>query len=297
KKIIGNKHNLLKSYGSGHEFSRGQWQFISREMESLDLLTVEGARYPLLKLNQKSRGLLAGSETVRLTKPAGDVVCDVQITREQDTTATRYPDMLERLKKLRKTIAEKENIPPYIVFADTSLRQMAAKLPKTRDDLLQITGVGEHKSKKYGDIFLKEIAEHCEKHAVPPKSNNVAKTSSPVIPKITSSKVRTEITPEMSATLLKTLDLYQQDLMIGEIAEIRNMAISTIASHIEKLVMAGKIRSIDELVKPEKKQSIQNVITEVGDEFLSPIKEKLGEGYSYDEIRLVRAAMMVDVRT
>ena len=61
--------------------------------------------------------------------------------------------------------------------------------------------------------------------------------------------------------------------------------------------MAGKIRSIDELVKPEKKQSIQNVITEVGDEFLSPIKEKLGEGYSYDEIRLVRAAMMVDVRT
>ena len=58
----------------------------------------------------------------------------------------------------------------------------------------------------------------------------------------------------------------------------------------------GKIDSIDELVEPEKQRSIQNMIAEVGDEFLSPIKEKLGEGYLYDEIRLVRAEMMADVR-
>ena len=101
----------------------------------------------------------------------------------------------------------------------------------------------------------------------------------------------------MPATLLETLNLYQQNLRIGEIAEIRNMAISTIASHIERLVLTGKIDSIDELVKPEKKQSIQNAIAEIGGEFLSPIKEKLGEEYSYDEIRLVRAAMTVGVRT
>ncbi len=293
KKIIGNRHNLLNSHGSGHEFSKAHWKSIVGEMVSLDLLSIEGARYPLLKLNQKSRDLLAGSETVRLTKPADDV----QITCEQVTTATKYPDMLERLKKLRKTIAEKENIPPYIVFADTSLRQMAAKLPKNRDELLQITGVGEHKSEKYGDIFLKEIAGNCEKHVVPLKSNNAAQTSSHVVPKKTSSKIRTETTPGMPATLLETLNLYQQNLRIGEIAEIRNMAISTIASHIERLVLTGKIDSIDELVKPEKKQSIQNAIAEIGGEFLSPIKEKLGEEYSYDEIRLVRAAMTVGVKT
>jgi ATP-dependent DNA helicase RecQ len=160
KKIIGNHHNLLKNYGAGHEFSRTQWQSIAREMVSIDLLTVEGARYPLLKLNQMSRDVLEGSKTVRLTKPADDV----QITRKQATTSSTYPDLLERLKNLRKTIADRENVPPYIVFADTSLRQMAAKLPRTRDELLQITGVGEHKSKKYGDIFLKEIAGNWKKH-------------------------------------------------------------------------------------------------------------------------------------
>ncbi|MBN1134508.1 MAG: DNA helicase RecQ [Methanosarcinaceae archaeon] len=181
KKIIGNKHNLLKSYGSGHEFSKAHWQSIAREMISLDLLMVEGERYPLLKLNQKSRDLLTGSETVRLTKPA----VDVQIARKQATTPFTDHDMLERLKKLRKTIADKENVPPYIVFADTSLRQMATKLPKTRDDLLQITGVGEHKSNKYGDIFLKEIAGNSEKHddSSSPIFNNTTKISSPVIPK------------------------------------------------------------------------------------------------------------------
>jgi len=280
RKIIGNHHNLLKSHGSGREYSKSQWQDIAREMIQLEILRVEGARYPLLKLTGKSSDVMAGMEMVQLRKP--DV--DVQITPGQAAGAKSDPELFKRLKKLRKTLADKENIPPYAIFADTSLRQMAASRPRTHAELLNITGVGEYKLEQYGDIFLTGIAG---KDNVLRRPNGAGTT--PKSPPL----ARTAASDALSATLLETLDLYRQNLSIDEIAELRSLSVSTIASHFEKLVLTGEIDSIDEWVAPDKHQVIQKTINDVGSKYLSRIKAKLGEDYSYGEIKLVRAAMTV----
>ncbi|MGM0771756.1 MAG: RecQ family ATP-dependent DNA helicase, partial [Halobacteriota archaeon] len=215
KKIKGYKHDRLTSYGTGEGYTKSEWLDIAREMVRLGFLDVKGARYPLLSLNKKSRGVLAGDE-VLLTRPASGTVA-VKTGKPQNTTSRSAtskstssnnvrsstsvsktassrpstskktkskgtaskastaikkskrvptpisrPDkkLFDRLKKLRKSLAEEEDVPPYIIFADTSLRQMAVKYPIRNEEFLDITGVGEFKLKKYGPVFMEEITRY-----------------------------------------------------------------------------------------------------------------------------------------
>jgi ATP-dependent DNA helicase RecQ len=182
--------------------------------------------------------------------------------------------LFDRLKRLRKTLADKKNLPPYIIFSDTSLEQMASNLPGTHQEFLDITGVGENKLKKYGDAFLAEIAEHTAGKPL----------QSPELPRA--------VQGGLSATQQETLDLYRQGLTIQQIANTRNLSASTIITHIEKLILVGEINSIDEWVDTHKQQAIQKAISDVGADYLSPIKEKLGDDCMYNEIKLVRATVM-----
>ncbi len=342
KKIIGNRHTMLKSYSTGHEYSKSQWQSISREMVRLEVLGVEGARYPLLKLNPKGMAVLGDIESVQITKPAADVKVQVKESRvgtrsgyeskyksnSNSKSGSKYgskyksksmskskskympksqptpkstsgsttiktlnaldSDLFERLRVLRKTLANRANLPPYIIFADTSLRQMAVKRPKTTQEFLKITGVAEHKLEKYGGTFLAEIADFCENDgkSKEPRSKN----TTAIPPQV--SKNRNSTSDVLSPIVAETLKFYRQHMSIEEIARVRNLSQSTIAEHIENLILAGKIDSIDHMVDVEKQCLIKNAINEVGSKYLSRIKTKLGEDYSYGEIKLVRADMM-----
>ncbi len=165
---------------------------------------------------------------------------------------------------------------------------MAAKRPKTSQEFLKITGVAEHKLEKYGGTFLAEIADFCENDGKPKESRS--KTTTAKSPQIRKSRIATSDVP--SSTVAETLEFYRQHMSIEEIAQVRNLTQSTIAEHIETLILDGKIDSIDHMVDMEKQSLIKNAIDEVGSKFLSRIKAKLGDDYSYGEIKLVRADMM-----
>ncbi|HLG29838.1 MAG TPA: helix-turn-helix domain-containing protein, partial [Candidatus Brocadiales bacterium] len=141
------------------------------------------------------------------------------------------------------------------------------------------SGVGERKLEKYGGVFLKEIIDYCKQH------NIIAK-------QVTHKRQEVPIKQMKSSTVQMTLELHKQRLTINEIAQKRGLAFSTIVSHIEKLILDGEDISVDSIVDCEKQQRIRMALKELGTEFLSPAKEKLGNGYSYEEIRLVRAKMM-----
>jgi len=271
KKITAKRHQLLKSHGWGAEYSKPQWQAFAREMIQLGLLSVEGARYPVLTLNRDSREILDEHRAVTLVKPAEEVA----VIRPQENTSVETK-LFDRLRMLRKTLADRKNLPPYIIFSDSSLNEMASKLPGTHQEFLDITGVGENKMIKYGDAFLAEIASHIQVKPVQSKSSPKAGQGS------------------LSATQQETLGLYRQGQTIQQIANTRDLTASTIIAHIEKLVMAGEIDSIDEWVDTQKQQAIKNAISDVGPEYLSPIKEKLGDDCLYNEIKLVRAAVMAE---
>ena len=165
QRLLLNEHESLKSYGKGKDWSKRAWHMFVRELIQLGYLELEGESYPVLKSNQKSRTLLLDSFTGRkggqifLTKPEDH---KEPIKIEQDTGYDS--GLFEALRVLRKELADAENYPPYIIFTDASLKQMAALCPRSLYDFRKITGVGDKKLEKYGAAFVKEITDYCKKN-------------------------------------------------------------------------------------------------------------------------------------
>jgi ATP-dependent DNA helicase RecQ len=181
RKILQNGHDSLKAYGSGREYPADQWRSFIRELVSLGYLQIEGDAYPVLKLTEKSYDLLFGGEAIMLTKPSQETEMampsrvgfeDRSEVRSNGCSDGRVigrpdgnpdPDLFESLRALRLQVADHEGVPPYIVFHDSSLKAMAARLPRNRAEFRAIEGVGDKKLEKYGDIFLREIDAHFQR--------------------------------------------------------------------------------------------------------------------------------------
>ena len=274
QKVVQNRHDTIKTYGIGKEYSKSQWQAFARELIQLGYLKLDGDKYPVLKLNEKSKGVLLRNENVSLTKPEeAPHIFKAEAGEDYDRT------LFEQLRVLRKTTADREGVPPYVIFHDTSLKEMSTQYPQNVSDLLMISGMGERKLRRYGDAFLHEIVNYCKQHNIEPK---------PLLLERPESLVKQPKT----STVQTTLDLYKQCLTMHEIAQKRGLALSTISSHLEKLILDGEDVSVDSFVEPEKQQHIKKTLKELGMQAMSPVKEKLGVKYSYEEIRLVRAKMM-----
>ncbi len=164
QRLLMNGHESLKSYGSGKDMPKKNWHAFIRELIQLGYLGLEGETYPVLRLNQRSRTFLMGcltgadKEKVLLTKPK---VQEKAVEPEKD--AGYDGGLFEVLRVLRKKLADAENYPPYIIFTDASLKQMAALYPRTLSDFRKINGVGDKKLEKYGAVFVKEITDYYEK--------------------------------------------------------------------------------------------------------------------------------------
>ncbi|HEY9206101.1 MAG TPA: DNA helicase RecQ [Candidatus Methanoperedens sp.] len=261
-RILNNGHASLRSYGSGKNLPKKTWHGFMRELLRRGYLRLEG-EYPVLKLCQKSRDMLSGSdaenEKTFLVKPRE---AKEPIAKEY---GTEDGGLFEALRILRKTLADAENYPPYMIFNDASLKQMALRRPCTPEDFRKITGVGDKKLERYGAIFTGEIRRFCEKNS--PCSQPVKKRASEYV----------------------TLEMLNQDMDLDEITLKRNLSLNTIYAHIEKLILSGENIPIEKFIKKDKMDTISKVVLELGGESLKPIKERLGDNFSYGEIRLVRA--------
>ncbi|MCX9011694.1 MAG: DNA helicase RecQ [Candidatus Methanoperedens sp.] len=269
QRLMVNGHESLKSYGSGKDLPKKSWHAFIKELIQLGYLELEGETYPVLRLNQRSRTFLTGcctggdKEKVFLTKPE---VHEKTVEIEKD--AEYDGGLFEVLRVLRKKLADAENYPPYIIFTDASLKQMAALRPRSLYEFRKISGVGDRKLEKYGAAFIKEISGYCEK-------NNI---------------VRKDYSKTLSSEYT-TLEMLNQTLTPEEIALKRELALSTIYTHIENLIIAGEDIPVERFIKKEKIDIITKAVLEIGAGKLKPIRDKLGDDFSYDEIRLVRAKM------
>jgi len=162
KRILERGHDKLSTYGIGTEYSRSGWQAVVRELIGLGYLDLEGDQYPVLKLMLKSKPVLAGKEQVILTKPKIEISSSK--TKKSDKIAAGGNvdnELFEILRVLRKELADKDGLPPYVIFHDATLKEMASRYPRTSEALQKISGVGEAKLLKYGEVFLKKINEYC----------------------------------------------------------------------------------------------------------------------------------------
>ena len=151
-RIRENGHDALPAYGSGEGYTRDQWLRFVQEMVRKGFITSTGGRYPVLVLNDRSRAVIEGSLPVPLTEPESPGT----------VAAETYDEVLfARLRQLRKVAADLEHVPPFIVFHDRSLKEMAKYYPRTDVEFLRVYGVSEGKLQRYGRVFLDAIEKHC----------------------------------------------------------------------------------------------------------------------------------------
>jgi ATP-dependent DNA helicase RecQ len=148
-------HHTLKTFGAGRDKDKNHWHFIVQELLAQELIKQDGDRYPVLKLLPKGSAVLTGSDAIfglRREEPVS------RARRRAAAGEGLYDDALfEKLRAVRKKIAEAHHVPPYIIFSDKTLREMCRVVPKTASELRQVPGVGDVKLERYGQEFLKSI--------------------------------------------------------------------------------------------------------------------------------------------
>ncbi|QLB16084.1 ATP-dependent DNA helicase RecQ [Mannheimia varigena] len=157
-KIREHNHDQLSVYGIGKEKSQHYWQNVVRQLIHLGLIIQNIANHSALQLTESARPFLRGEKPLQLALPRLGISATAFVQKQ---ASHRYDkDLFARLRFLRKQIADKENIPPYIVFNDATLQEMAEFLPTSKVEMLEINGVGERKFERFGQAFMTLIKEH-----------------------------------------------------------------------------------------------------------------------------------------
>lgn len=204
---------------------------------------------------------------------------------EMDRPENEYNIYLfEELRRLRKQWAEKEEVPPYVIFGDRTLREMAYYYPMSKDDFLKISGIGTQKAEKFGESFIAEIKGFCEEREI--QSKPITKkqriTDLSHRPKIDQYKQKYDITRQM----------IKEKASLQSIAQRHGIKTSSVIQHLERLSERGYPLDYSYLhPSPEAQQIIKDELLKSTDGKLKPVFDALGEKYSYEDIRLVRLIM------
>ncbi|SEP78026.1 ATP-dependent DNA helicase RecQ [Solimonas aquatica] len=163
QKLIDRGHQQLSTYGIGKSRSQDQWRVLLRACLHQGLLDETTDGYPVLKLNNDSRAVLKGERRVQLAPPPERQRKEKRKTRSAaPALAPGDLSLFETLRALRKSLADEQNLPPYMVFSDASLREMAQTQPQTLTAFAEINGVGSRKLEQYGQSFVRTIREYVE---------------------------------------------------------------------------------------------------------------------------------------
>jgi ATP-dependent DNA helicase RecQ len=154
-------HDKISTFGIGSEYGRGEWQSIFRQLVALHLLTVDGSDFGGLKMTPRGLAFLKEKETLKLRKFTGKAKVPVGQQAKSPLTFTHETDrqLFEALRTARLELARAQNVPPYVIFHDRTLRELAIHKPATLFALSNISGVGEKKMERYGDTFLQVIRD------------------------------------------------------------------------------------------------------------------------------------------
>ena len=266
-------HAQLSTFGIGKEHSRPEWAAIGRELVRLGFLRQTTEKFSVLELTNAGAAILKSRTKVTLTKPVtapekqtrhvGEIACDEVL--------------FERLRELRKRLADEHDVPAYIIFSDVSLRQMARNYPESESDFARISGVGEKKLREYGEVFLNEIALHL---ATNPRQ--IFAEDSFVVPLPQRSQV--------GDSARETLRHFRAGESVEQIAASRGLVAGTIYGHLATAIEAGEEIDLAQLLDNEAQAEIAAAFKRTGWGNIVGARELLGEKYDYGLLRIFRAA-------
>jgi ATP-dependent DNA helicase RecQ len=266
------QHSELSTYGVGRDQARAEWQALGRELIRLGYLRQSSGRFSVIELTPEGLTALSKRTSVTMARPAaefglamcgpGGIECDELL--------------FERLRQLRRRLADQQDVPSYVIFSDVSLRQMAQVYPTSATEFAGISGVGERKLREFGATFLAEISEHLRTH--PRRTFGVAASAFPP-PK-----------PRISDSAHESLKQFQSGRSVEQIAIARGFTVGTICSHLADMIENGAQVDLGQFVTIDQLNEIAGAFDKHGAVSLGLIREQLGNRYDYGVLRICRAA-------
>ncbi|MCE7043087.1 DNA helicase RecQ [Dyadobacter sp. CY312] len=272
--ILQHGYDRLPTFGVGHDLRGEEWaEYLSQLLNSgaMDIAYDEAHSF---KLNPFSRQILKGERKVELVKfiPLAE-----RKAREEELAPKEKPKqeiirdaLFEKLRTLRKQIADSLGVPPYVVFSDATLSEMAQKKPVSEAQMKTVSGIGAEKFRRYGETFINEIVAFARENTQP--GTRVVK----------------------GLTYIETLDLYKAGYSVKVIGEKRDLNPMTILSHLIKLKEDGHQIDLKALIDDKSYQTIIKAAQEMSIRKADPIKplfELLNEVYDYGQIKLALTIM------
>lgn len=276
-------HDKLPVFAMGKEINPDVnfWKSVIRQTLLNEFLRKSIENPAIFIVSEKGDNFLNDPYSFKLSK---DHEYETDVEEEEvdrvPVNSTAFDKVLfGMLKSLRKDLAHRENIPPYVIFSDPSMEEMATLYPTTMDDLKQIVGVGESKAKKFGGPFIELIEEYVEE-------NDII-TASDVIVKSSGTKSKNKI------FIIQHID---QKMDFEDIAEARSMSYEDVIKEVENICYSGTKLNIDyyidQLLDDDRQDDIYDYFLNAETDSIEEAMEELGEYYSEDEVRLMRIKFM-----
>lgn len=263
-RINKNRHDQLSTFGIGERLSVAEWRSLFRQLIAQGFLYVDHERFGGVRLTEKSRPLLKGEESLnarRLTKPE-----KTKKAGKAKVSSVHLP-LMDALKALRKSLADEQGLPPFVIFHDSTLIQMTEKRPTELREMQFISGVGEKKLAQYGKAFIEVIKEH---------------------------PLPQEVNVHFSDTVNESLVLFSKEFSVEEIARQRNLSEGSVYGHLAEAIAIGMLDPLDVLpIEQDDYHLISQTISSFVDETqgrVKKIREVLGDEFSYGIIQCVIAA-------
>jgi ATP-dependent DNA helicase RecQ len=299
KRIVELGHDQLSVYGIASDRSSDDLKDIVGLLEGEGLAAFSSGEYRTMSVTPAGRAFLTNRDSLMLAR-----VLDTNFSEEAGNSRSRSRagsadidleynvELYDLLRDLRKIIASEKGVPAYVIFGDTSLREMAYYMPGDLDNFGAGSGVGSTKLQRYGERFLAVIAEYCVENGLSQRDR--------ALPRVRASsrasrRLDSNGRPVLSRSLNETKRLFTDGLSVEEIAIERGIGARTIVNHLEKIGRSDPTFNLEQLLpQPDRFEAIEAVLRSDESGYLAPIKEQLGDDYSYEEIKMVRLQLERD---
>jgi ATP-dependent DNA helicase RecQ len=268
-------HNELSTYGIGRELKREAWQVIGRELLRLGLIQCAPGKFATLNLTPAGRDALRHRTPITLTKQI-EVVSQSRGQKARVGAIECDEPVFERLRALRRKLADERDVPAYVIFSDVSLREMARNYPTTETEFRRIPGVGEQKLKDFAQSFLGEIKNYL--------AANAQRTFSDGLDPLRPSR-RTRLNNSQRETLQR----FRNGESVKDISRARGFVRNTIYDHLEAAIQSGESLELDRFFTAAQREEIASAFRKVSDGKLAEVRSLLGGKYDYGHLRIFRA--------
>lgn len=279
--LVSHKHNELEEFGAGEDEDDKIWNPIIHQALIAGYLKKDVENYGLLKVTAAGRRFIKQPQSFMIVEDT-DFDDDFDEEAHDSCGSTLDPELYLMLKQLRKDVAEKHNVPPYVIFQDVSIEQMAVAYPITLEELQNIPGVGVGKAKRYGDAFCELIKKHCE-------DNQIERPEE--------LRVRTVVKKSMNK--VKIIQSIDRQIALDDIANALNLGFDDLLGEIETIVNSGTKLNIDyfldEVMDEDRVDDIYDYFRTSETDDLETAAEELGGDYTEEEIRLVRVKFLSEM--